>query len=81
MSEKQFTIADMINAARAESPSEFETAFNSMIVDRVADVVDVAKEVIARDYFNADEEQSSEEEKEETPDENIEADIGSGEEA
>lgn len=77
MSDKQFTIADMISAARAESPSDFETAFNSLVVDRVADVVDAAKQYVAQNYLSTEEEQSSEEENEDTPNENSEANTGS----
>lgn len=77
MSDKQYTIADMISAARGESPSDFETAFNSLVVDRVADVVDAAKQYVAQNYLNTEEEESSEEENEEPSDENIEANTGS----
>jgi len=76
MSDPQFTIADMISAARAESPSDFETAFNSLVVDRVVYVVDAAKQHVAQNYLSAEEE-SSEEENEESSDENTEANIGS----
>jgi len=37
MSEKQYTIDDMINAARAESTSNFQSAFALLILDKSED--------------------------------------------
>ena len=76
MSDKDFTIADMISAAKGESPSEFQTAFDSLIVDRIAKQVDAARQEVAKNYFNTDDEQSAETQ-EVTTDENTEASAGS----
>jgi hypothetical protein len=51
MSENTFTIADMIRATRDESPSEFQAAFNQLVVDKVADVVDAERITVAQTYF------------------------------
>jgi len=40
MSDKQFTIADIIGAVRDNSPSDFQTAFDALIVQKVADRVE-----------------------------------------
>jgi hypothetical protein len=76
MSDKEFTIADMISAAKGESPSEFQSAFDALVVDKVAAVVDAAKLEVAKNYFNTDDEQSAEQQ-EVTTDENTEASAGS----
>lgn len=75
MSDKQFTIADMIGAIRDNSPSDFQTAFDALIVDKVSDRVEAERKVVAQQYFNAEDDSS--EENEETPDENSEASAGS----
>ena len=80
MSEKQYTIDDMINAARAESPSDFQSAFASLVLDKIADSIEAKKIEVAKNYFNyedADAEASKEQEEE--PNENIEAAAGTEE--
>jgi hypothetical protein len=51
MSETTFTIADMIRATRDESPSEFQAAFNQLIVGKVADAVEAERITVAQTYF------------------------------
>ncbi len=75
MSDKQFTIADIIGAVRDNSPSDFQTAFDALIVQKVADRVEAEKQVVAQQYLNTEDDSS--EENEETPDENSEASAGS----
>lgn len=84
MSDKQFTIDDMINAAQAESPSDFQSAFASVVLDKIADAVNAKKIELAQNYFNYEDapeasEEESEEEQEETNDEDTEATAGSEE--
>ena len=85
MSEKQYTIDDMINAARAESPSDFQSAFASIVLDKIADSIEAKKIEVAKNYFNYEEEPGEDsdttaeletDEDEETPDENTEATAG-----
>lgn len=75
MSDKQFTIADIIGAVRDNSPSDFQTAFDALIVQKVADRVEAEKQIVAQEYLNTEDDSS--EENEETPDENSEASAGS----
>jgi len=75
MSDKQFTIADMIGAVRDNSPSDFQTAFDAMIVDKLSDRVEAERKVVAQQYLNAEDDSS--EENEETSDQNSEASAGS----
>lgn len=52
MSDKEYTISDMIGAATAGSPSDFQTAFNSNVMDRVAAAIEAKKIEVAKNYFN-----------------------------
>lgn len=85
MSDKQFTIDDMIGAASKESPSEFQSAFNALVLDKISDAIQAKKIEVAKNYFNYEEEpgedsdttaESETDEDEETPDENTEATAG-----
>jgi hypothetical protein len=60
MAEKQFTIADMIGAVNQESPSDFQTAFNSIVVDKIRDAINTKKIEIAQNYFNYEDESEEE---------------------
>ena len=64
MSEREFTIQDMISAAISQTPSEFQNAFNSVILNKVADNIAAQKEIVAKDYFNkfSDDDQVEEDE-------------------
>jgi hypothetical protein len=80
MSEKQYTIDDMINAAHTESPSDFQSAFASIVLDKIADSIEAKKIEIAKNYFNyEDSDAEASEEQEEEPNENIEAAAGTEE--
>ncbi len=85
MSDKQFTIDDMIGAASKESPSEFQSAFNALVLDKISDAIQAKKIEVAKNYFNYEEEPDEDsdttaeletDEDEETPDENTEATAG-----
>ena len=84
MSDVQFTIADMVRSARGENPSEFQTAFDAIILDKIAAAVETKKADIAQNYFNADETEEEEESSdtvtnEEDSNENTEATAGTEE--
>ncbi len=81
MSDVQINVSDMIAAAKAESPSDFQTAFNSIIIDKVAAALEAKRQEVAQNYFNTSAEQSAEDQEENT-DENIEAntDVNDGSE-
>lgn len=66
MTDKQYTIQDMIGAAKDESPSDFNDAFNSLVLDKIADVIQAKKIEVAQNYFNYTDE-SEEQESQETP--------------
>lgn len=89
MSDKEYTIADMIKTAKDEAPSEFQNAFNGVLHSKVSELIQQSKQAIAQNYFNnADEEQPEEESEEEqqeveasaeegeTPNEDVEATAG-----
>lgn len=61
MSDVQISVSDMIAAAKAESPSDFQTAFNSLIIDKVAAALEAKRQEVAQDYFNTSAEQPAEE--------------------
>lgn len=83
MSDVQFTIADMVRSARGENPSEFQTAFDTIILDKIAAAVETKKADIAQNYFNADETEEEESSdtvtNEEDSNENTEATAGTEE--
>lgn len=58
----EFSIADMIKAAWEESPSDFQTAFNAMMLDKVATAIDVKRQELAQNFFNTDDDQEEYEE-------------------
>ncbi len=65
MTDKQFTIADMIGAVSNESPSNFQTAFNALVLDKIHDAISTKKVEIANNYFNYEDESEEEVESEE----------------
>ena len=65
MADRQFTIADMIGAVNQESPSDFQTAFHSIVVDKIHDAINAKKIEIAQNYFNYEDESEEEVETEE----------------
>lgn len=58
MTEIEYRISDLINFSSQQKPIEFENAFNSLMVDRVAAAVDQKKIEVAKSMFSG----SSEEE-------------------
>lgn len=76
MSDPQYTIDDMVNAARNDSPSEFQSAFASVVLDRVADAIEAKKLDIAKNYFNYEDAEDTSVEQEEAPNEDTEAAAG-----
>ena len=75
MTDKQFSIADMIGAVNDESPSGFQTAFNALVLDKIQDAISTKKIEIANNYFNYEDES---EEEVETEEENSDADSNEG---
>lgn len=66
MSDKQFTIADMIGAVNDESPSGFQAAFNALVLDKIHDAINSKKIEIANNYFNYEDESEEEEQSDDT---------------
>lgn len=84
-----YTISDMISSAARSSPSEFQTAFNNLMLDRIAAAVDQKKIEFAQHYFSQDDdseeandntEEDTTEDNEENTDEDTETDNGNEEE-
>lgn len=80
MSDTQFTIDDMVNAARADSPSDFQSAFADVVLDRIAKAVNDKKIEVAKNYFNYEDAEETQEteaaEQEEEPNEDTETTVG-----
>lgn len=72
MSEKEFTIDDMVNAARNDSPSDFQSAFASVVLDKIADAIEAKKVELAKNYFNYEDAEEASAEQEEEPHEDTE---------
>lgn len=72
MSDTQLTVADMVKAASAESPSDFQDAFASVMLDKIADAIEAKKVEIAKNYFNYEDAEDTSVEQEEEPNENTE---------
>ncbi len=70
MADRQFTIADMIGAVNQESPSDFQTAFHSIVVDKIHDAINAKKIEIAQNYFNYEDESEEEQEEAQETDSN-----------
>lgn len=80
MSEPEYNYADMIAAAKAESPSAYQDVFNSMMLDKVSAAVEAEKINVAQNFFNKEQESSEEDEttnNEDEPNEDTEATAGS----
>lgn len=72
MSDINLTVTDVIQAAQAQSPSDFQSAFNSLMMDKIAAAIEVKRTEVAQNYFNTDNE-TSEEQPEDQSNENTEA--------
>ena len=68
-----YTIDDMVTAARNDSPSDFQSAFASVVLDKIADAIDAKKIEIAKNYFNYEDAEDNSVEQEEAPNEDTEA--------
>lgn len=73
MSDTKYTIADMVQAAGEESPSNFQSAFASIMLDKIADSIEAKKVEIAKNYFNYEDAEDTSVEQEEEPNEDTEA--------
>lgn len=76
MEDEKLTVADMVNAAGNESPSEFEDAFASVMLDKIADAIEAKKIEIAKNYFNYEDAEDNSAEQEEQPNEDTETAAG-----
>lgn len=56
MSDTTTNLSDLIRAAREESPSDFQTAFNDLIQQRVVDAVEAERVTVAQNYFGVEQE-------------------------
>lgn len=64
MSDK-YSLNDLVNFTSESKPLDFETAFDSIIKDRIADRIDFIKQDIAKNIFNKGQEEGTEEDGEE----------------
>lgn len=66
MSEYKYDITNLISAAYDQKPLDFETAFNDLIVDRIATAVNDKKIAVAQQMYGytPDNEEDNEEESE-----------------
>lgn len=74
MSDVQYTIQDMINAAKDQSPSNFQAAFNDIMINQISTALDAKKAEIAQNYFDVNGDQETTE-TEDSTDEDIEASV------
>lgn len=73
MSDPTNAIDAMVNAARNDSPSDFQDAFATAMLDRIASTIDAKKIEIAKNYFNYEDAEDTSVEQEEEPNEDTEA--------
>lgn len=59
MTDNKYDISDLVVAALEQKPLDFETAFNDLIVDRIATRINDEKINIARQMYNYNEEEES----------------------
>ena len=76
MSDKQFTIDDMVVAAHNDSPSDFQSAYATVMLDKIADAIEAKKIELARTYFNYEDAEETSAEQEEEPHEDTEEAAG-----
>jgi hypothetical protein len=60
----EISIEDLMAAAIAQTPGDFEMAFNTLITDKIAKAVDDKKIEVAQGMFSDEEEEDKEEETE-----------------
>lgn len=63
--EKKIELDDLLLHAIEQRPTEFQDAFNDLLTQRINDRLDQAKQEIAKNYFNFD--QEDKEQAEEAP--------------
>lgn len=61
MTDKQYTIKDLVGFAAGDNVAEFQSAFNQIIDQRAVDAVDAARPEVAQTFVNAPEEEEQEE--------------------
>jgi len=76
MSDKEFTIDDMVVAAHNGSPSDFQSAYATVMLDKIADAIEAKKIELARTYFNYEDAEETSAEQEEEPHEDTEEAAG-----
>ena len=67
-----YTIDDMVAEAHNDSPSDFQNAFASVVLDRIAGAVEAKKIEIAKNYFNYEDAEDTSAEQEEASNEDTE---------
>lgn len=55
--ENKYEIEDLINSAVLQKPTEFEDAFNDLIVDRIRNAIETKRTEIAQQLYNYEPEQ------------------------
>lgn len=56
----KYDIKDLIATSVEGKPTDFENVFNSIIVDRISDAVELKKQEVAQSMFNGSQEESEE---------------------
>lgn len=51
----EFTISDMIDSANRSSPSDFQSTFNNVLLDKIAAAIEQKRLEVAQTYFSSDE--------------------------
>jgi len=66
MSDYKYDMSDLVSAAAAQKPLDFEAAFNDLIVDRIATAINDKKISVAQQMYgyNTDNEETEEPEEE-----------------
>jgi len=70
MSDYKYDMSDLVSAAAAQKPLDFEAAFNDLIVDRIATAINDKKISVAQQMYgySTDNEEKTEEELEDHQD-------------
>lgn len=80
MSDKEYTVQDMVGAIRSDSPSGFQNAFADLVLDKIAAAVDAKRQEVAQNYFNTEvesqEAEHTDDQNEEQTDENTQTTVG-----
>jgi len=76
MSDVNYTVSDMVQAAGEQSPSDFQSAFASIMLDKIAASVEAKIIEIAKNDFNYEDAEETSAEQEEESNEDTEAAAG-----